>query len=71
MAKKALYVKVEDYKDIVDIMTLIKKKIHDARGILNSINTLKNQEDSEVEQWGNQLDEIERKMDYLDKTLFE
>ena len=71
MERKSLYVKIEDYKDIVDIMTLIKKKIEDAKGILGSINALKNQEDSEIEQWNSNIDEIDRKIDYLDKTLFE
>jgi peptidoglycan hydrolase CwlO-like protein len=71
MEKKPLYVKVEDYKDIVDIMTLIRKKLQDARGILNSINNLKNEEDSEIEQWNMNIDEIDKKIDYLDRNLFE
>ncbi|MFT4303408.1 MAG: hypothetical protein ACMXYG_02505 [Candidatus Woesearchaeota archaeon] len=69
--EKKVYVKVEDYKDIVDIMTLIKKKVSDARNVLGSINNLKNEEDAELEQWNNNLDEIDRKIDYLDRTLFE
>ena len=71
MERKALYVKVDDYKDIVDIMTLIRKKLQDAKGILNSINGLKNEEDKEIEQWNSNIDEIDRKIDYLDRTLFE
>jgi len=71
MERKALYVKVEDYKDIVDIMTLIRKKLQDAKGILNSINSLKNEEDREIEQWNSNVEEIDRKIDYLDRTLFE
>jgi len=71
MDKKSLYVKVEDYKDIVDIMTLVKKKIQDAKGMLNNINTLKNDEDAEIEEWNSTLQEIDRKIDDLDRTLFE
>ena len=71
MERKALYVKVDDYKDIVDIMTLIRKKLQDAKSILNSINGLKNEEDKEIEQWNSNIDEIDRKIDYLDRTLFE
>ena len=71
MERKSLYVKVEDYKDIIDIMTLIRKKINDAKNILDSVNTLKQQEDAEIDQWNNSVNEIERKIDYLDKTLFE
>jgi hypothetical protein len=71
MERKPIYVKIEDYKDIVDIMTLIRKKLQDAKGILNSINTLKNEEDSEIEQWNMNLEEIDKKIDFLDRTLFE
>lgn len=69
--EKKVYVKVEDYKDIVDIMTLIRKKVSDARTILGGVNNLKNEEDAELEQWNSNLDEIDRKIDYLDRTLFE
>ncbi|MCB9358401.1 hypothetical protein H6503_00565 [Candidatus Woesearchaeota archaeon] len=69
--EKKVYVKVEDYKDIVDIMTLIRKKVGDARNVLGAINNLKNEEDAELEQWNSNLDEIDRKIDYLDRTLFE
>jgi uncharacterized protein Yka (UPF0111/DUF47 family) len=69
--KSQIYVKVDDYKDIIDIMTLIRKRINDARGVLNSVNQLKNEEDSELEQWNSQLEEIEKKIDYLDRSLFD
>ncbi|MFT4343240.1 MAG: hypothetical protein ACMXYE_00670 [Candidatus Woesearchaeota archaeon] len=71
MERKALYVKVDDYKDIIDIMTLIRKKLQDAKSILDTINNLKNEEDAEISNWNTNVDEIERKMDYLDKTLFD
>lgn len=71
MERKPLYVKVDDYKDIIDIMTLIRKKINDAKNVLDSVNTLKQQEDAEIDQWNSSINEIERKIDYLDKTLFE
>jgi peptidoglycan hydrolase CwlO-like protein len=71
MERKPLYVKIEDYKDIVDIMTLIRKKIQDAKGILNSINNLKNEEDVEIEQWNMNIEEINKKIDFLDRTLFD
>ena len=71
MERKPLFVKIDDYKDVVDIMTLIKKKINDAKDILASINNIKNQEDAEIEQWNSNLDDIDRKVDYIDRSLFE
>jgi hypothetical protein len=71
MERKPLFVKIDDYKDVIDIMTLIKKKINDAKSILVSINDIKAQEDSEIEQWNNKIEDIEKKIEYIDKNLFE
>lgn len=66
-----IYVKLDEYKDILDIINLLKNKIEEAKSILGKINELKNEEDSELELWKNKLEEVERKVGYIDKTLFE
>lgn len=66
-----VFVKIDDYKDVLDIMELIKAKIVEGRKLIDQINVLKNQEDSELELWLNELGDIERKIEYMDKTLFE
>ena len=69
--KSPIFVKIEDYKDIIDILTLLKKKLKDAKGVLNTINTLKNEEDTELEQWNVNVEEIERKIEYINRSLFQ
>jgi hypothetical protein len=72
MERKApIYVRIDDYKDIVDILTLLRKKISDAKGIIGQINALKNEEDNELDQWNTNLEEIQKKTDYLNRNLFE
>jgi len=66
-----VFVRIEDYKDVLDIMELIKAKILESKQIIEQINVLKNQEDSELELWHNELGDVERKIEYMDKTLFE
>ena len=66
-----VFVRIEEYKDVLDIMELIKAKINEAKQIIEQINVLKNQEDSELEMWHNELNDVERKIEYMDKTLFE
>lgn len=66
-----IYVKIDEYKDVLDIMNMIKSKLNDARKILGKINDLKNEEDAELELWHTGLDEVERKVEFVDKTLFE
>lgn len=66
-----IYVKIDEYRDVLDIMNMIKSKLNEARKILGKINDLKNEEDAELELWHTGLDEVERKVEFVDKTLFE
>lgn len=66
-----VFVKIDEYKDVLNIMNMIKSKLNDARATLAKINDLKNEEDAELELWHAGLEEIERKVDFVDKTLFE
>ncbi len=66
-----IFVKIDEYKDILDVISLIKSKITESKTILARINELKNAEDSEIEVWTNELEEVERKIEFVDRTLFE
>lgn len=66
-----VFVKIDDYKDVLDVVELLKAKIKEAKEIQEKINTLKNEEDVELEIWRNNLEEVERKVHYIDTTLFE
>jgi len=66
-----IYVKIDEYKDIIDIIALMRKKINEAKKTIERINVLKNEEDAELESWHQGLVDIERKVDFIDKTLFE
>lgn len=66
-----VFVKVDEYKDILDVIDLIQEKVKEAKTILGKINDLKNQEDSEIELWKNSLNDVERKLTFIDQTLFE
>ena len=66
-----VFVKIDEYKDVLDVMNMIKNKIEEAKEILGKINELKNEEDAELELWHAGLDEVERKVAFVDKALFE
>lgn len=66
-----VFVRVDEYKDVLDIMGIIKDKLSEARNTLGRINELKNEEDSELDLWNTSLEEIERKIEHIDKTLFQ
>ena len=66
-----VFIKMEEYNDLLDIIALINEKIHAARAILGKIYDLKNEEDSELNAWKNSLNNVERKLKYVDQVLFE
>ncbi len=66
-----VYVKIDEYKEILDIINLIKNKINEAKKTLNSIYEIKNQEDADLDEWNSSLEEVERKVNFIDDSLFE
>lgn len=68
---KPIFVKIDKYKEILDVISLAKNNIKEANLILEKIYELKNQEDDELELWKNELENIKRKIKFMDETLLE
>jgi hypothetical protein len=66
-----VFIKIDEYKDLLDIIALINEKIKDARIVLGKVYDLKNQEDAELDAWKTSLDDVERKVRYIDQVLIE
>ena len=66
-----VFVKVSEYKEVVDVLDMIKTKISDMREVLSGIAELRNQEDSEISMWNSTIDEIEKKIEDIDKMVFD
>jgi len=71
MVEAQVFVKIDGYKDVLHTVGLIKDKLEEAKTTLGKIRDLKHQEDSELENWGGKLGEIEGKIEGIDKLLFE
>jgi len=69
--KAPVFVKIEDYKDITEIMGLIKEKLDQARFLLNKINEIKKQEDAEIVNWTKELEEVTKRVYEIDHLLLE
>ena len=66
-----VFVKVDEYKEILDVLDLVKGKINEIRSTLGGINDLRSEEDSEVSMWTSTIDDIEKKIEDIDKMMFE
>lgn len=66
-----VFVKVDDYKEILDVLEMIRTRVSEIRQVLNNLKSLRNEEDSELAVWNNAINEIEKKVDGIDKIMFE
>ena len=66
-----VFVKVDEYKEILDVLEMIKSKVKEIRATLGDINTLRNEEDAELAMWNNTINEIEKKIEGIDRIMFE
>ena len=66
-----VFVKIDDYQDILNIVDVIKGTLAKTRTTINSINELKKKEDAILSSWNTNLDDIQKKIDDISKTLFE
>ncbi len=71
MVEAQVFVKIDNYKDVLRTVGLIKNKLNEAKNTLEKIKDLKQQEDSELEGWDAKLVEIENKITGIDTILFE
>ena len=71
MDRAPVFVKIDEYKDIMDIMTLMREKLRQSKFLLDKIAELKAQEDSELATWAKELEDVESRVATIDKTLFE
>ncbi len=69
--KAPVFIKIDDYKDVADIINLTRSKIKQAKSLIDKIKDLKSREDAEISRWESQLWDVESKVDAIDKTLFE
>lgn len=71
MDKAPVFVKIEDYKDIVDLLALIKDRIKQAKFLLDKVREIKDQEDAEILSWAKKLEDVGQRIHEIDRSLFE
>jgi len=66
-----LFIKVENYREVLELMRSIKKKVIESKATLEKIYELKGEEDLKIEEWDDILKDLEKKVDFIDEGLFE
>ena len=71
MAQKPVYVKLEEYKNILTLVDTLNAQVQAAKETLDDIRKLKQEEDVELEIWQTVIQEIENRMNFIDETITE
>jgi CRISPR/Cas system CSM-associated protein Csm4 (group 5 of RAMP superfamily) len=66
-----VFVKINDYKEILDIVDVMKQKLNETRKSITKINQLKEQENQEIDQWEKNVAEITKRLSFIDSAFFE
>ena len=66
-----VFVKIDEYKEVLDAVGIIKDKLDEAKDILSRITEFKRKEDEELAQWNSKIDEVEQKIGKIDSELFQ
>jgi hypothetical protein len=70
-ARKDVFVDVSQYSTVLGELDKLKSVISKGQSTLNGLMSMKSEEDAEFERWRNVLEDMERKLLFIDKTLFE
>lgn len=71
MERMPVFVKVEEYKEVLHLMKAVRRKLEEAKEMLGKVHELKNEEDHQLDLWENTLVEIEKKVDFIEHSLSE
>ena len=71
MEKMPVFVKIEEYQDVLSLIRTIEHKIDDAKTTLLKINDLKAEEDELIGKWQNGVTEVEKKIQFINTSLNE
>ncbi len=71
VSEEPLYIKLDKYKEIMEVILKIKAKLKEAEIVLQEINSIRNKEEREIEAWHEHINALKEKLLTLDKDVFE
>ena len=71
VAEGPLYIKIDKYRAVLKEINKIKADFEKSENVLSSMVEIKASEDKELESWKHGLEEIRKKLSFIDGTIFE
>ena len=69
-AEGPLFVSVQDYEAILNSVNSIKEKLSEAESSFQKLQTIKKEQEQGLEDWRLTLEDVQRKLTYVDDVLF-
>ena len=66
-----VFVKINDYKEVLNVVDVMKQKLKETNRTLDKIKELKAEEDREIAEWEKNVTEISRRLSFIDSAFFE
>jgi len=70
-SNKPLFIKIERYKEAMQIIDNIRSKISEAEDVLRELSRIRREEDKELDAWHNDINRIKSQLLEIDQKLFE
>jgi len=67
--KSSVFVRLDKYKELYDLLGQIRAKLGDAKQILKKVKELKSQEDVELQSWQAELASVEQKLSEIHSAM--
>ncbi len=68
---KPIFIKVMEYKAIIDDVTQIKVNLKEADDVLFRLEEFREEEEKQYKRWQSTLMDVQKKLIYADRSLFE
>ncbi|MFW5991170.1 MAG: hypothetical protein ACOCQX_02985 [Candidatus Nanoarchaeia archaeon] len=69
--ENSVFIKLNEYKESLSLFEQLKNKTGEIKDTLQKIETLKQEENAEIELWNNSLKELEKKINHIDSLMID
>lgn len=69
--EKSVFIKLNEYKDSLSLFEELKNKIEEAKQTVSKIESLKEEENTEIDLWNNSIKELEKKINYIESLMID
>ena len=71
MNNAPVFIKIESYKEVLDIIDILKTKVENTKNLMEQLNEVRSDEEDEMVEWQRTINSVSDNINKIDKILFE